>query len=52
MKEQFKTFLSQLSKTTATLDYFVDYNTIQNVYNFTTLAEFIEKVKKEKTIKF
>ena len=69
MKEQFKTFLSQLSETNATLDYFVDFQkVIGNVRkialklnqlnyligkdNFTTLAEFIEKVKKEKTIKF
>lgn len=78
MKEQFKTFLSRLSETNATIDYFVDfekvignvrkialklnqlnyligkdnleeaYNTIPSVYNFTTLAEFIEKSKKRK----
>ena len=82
MKEQFKTFLSQLSETNATLDYFVDfekvignvrkialklnqlnyligkdnleeaYNTIPSVYNLTTLSKFVEKVKKEETIKF
>lgn len=82
MKEQFKTFLSQLSETNATLDYFVDfekvignvrkialklnqlnyligkdnleeaYNTISSVYNLTTLSKFVEKVKKEETIKF
>ena len=28
------------------------YNTIPSVYNLTTLAEFVEKVKKEETIKF
>ena len=28
------------------------YNTIPSVYNLTTLAEFIEKIKKEETIKF
>ena len=33
MKEQFKTFLSQLSKTNATLDYFVDFNKVtRNVH--------------------
>ena len=28
MKEQFKTFLSQLSETNATLDYFVDFEKV------------------------
>lgn len=28
MKEQFKTFLSQLSETNATLDYFVDFQKV------------------------
>ena len=28
------------------------YNTIPNVYNLTTLSEFVKKVKKEETIKF
>ena len=28
------------------------YNTIPSVYNLTTLSEFVEKVKKEETIKF
>ena len=33
MKEQFKTFLSQLSETNATLDYFVDFNKVtRNVH--------------------
>ena len=33
MKEQFKTFLSQLSKTNATIDYFVDFNKVtRNVH--------------------
>ena len=35
MKEQFKTFLSQLSETNATLDYFVDFEkVIGNVSTF------------------
>jgi type-2 restriction enzyme mboI len=29
MKEQFKTFLSQLSETNATLDYFVDFEKVK-----------------------
>ena len=33
MKERFKTFLSQLSESNATLDYFVDFNKVtRNVH--------------------